>query len=543
MADAFQITQPAADAPFTPLGFDRGTYFYLAAGTQQVIPLAASAHTKANLLQLAPLHFWESEFPGRQGVNCDMATNALMRWCEARGVFSPTIMRGRGAWYDAGRIMVHLGDRVLVDGVPVKPGRVDSRFVYEARVPMRADMSNPLTAEEAHRFQQLLHMLPWEKPMHATLAAGWCVVAHIGGVLSWRPHIWVIGRRGSGKTHVMSRIIRPVLSDNVLHAQGETSEAGLRQSLGIDALPVLFDEAEGPDARANDRVQNVLSLVRQSSSETGGKILKGTTGGRSMEFNVRSCFAFSSINANIVQQADRSRVTVLELNQDHAKHAFADILKAEADLLTDDYIRRFYARSLAMAATIRHNAAAFTAAAASVLREQRAGDQIGTLLAGAYALTSDDEVTAQQAEAWVQRQDWTEQREEAQSQSDEFALLQYLMEQRIRLNCSLGLREYPLGMLVQFATKAGAQETAISQDAAREAIEGYGFKLSGDERSVYVSNTHSLIARMLNGTPWAVNWGRILKRLPGAIGSGAVRFAGSVSRATQIPLDAIGVSG
>jgi putative DNA primase/helicase len=528
------------DRPFTPLGFDHGVYYYLASGTQQVTGLTASQHSKANLIQLAPLQYWEREFPAKKGAEWDVAMNTLMRQCEARGVFSPSILRGRGAWYDDGRVMVHLGDQVMVDNDPFKPGRVPSRFVYEARLAMRADVSNPLTAQEAQKYVKLLEMAAWEKPIYATFAAGWCAVAHIGGVLTWRPHIWVVGRRGSGKTHVMSKMIRPVLGDNLLHAQGDTSEAGLRQSLGIDSLPVLFDEAEGPDQRSNERVQNVLSLVRQSSSETGGKILKGTISGRSMEFAIRSCFAFSSINANIMQQSDRSRVTVLELNQEHGKHSFADILKAEADLLSDEYVQRFYARSLAMASTIRHNAEAFAAAAATVLGEQRAGDQIGTLLAGAFSLESDALVTAAEAEAWVAKRDWTEQREEAHSQSDEKMLWKYLLERRVSVNTSRGREDIQVGKLIHYGCGGSSAYSPISVDDAQKVLLTIGMRIGIEQQSVLVSNSHSRIKEMLEGTAWAHNWSRVLKRLPKAEASNSAiyfGFKGSESRAVQVQID------
>lgn len=537
--EIYEPTQAPKEAvsnePFTALGFDKGTYFYLAAGTQQVVSLSPSAHTKLNLLQLAPRVHWEREYPDRNGADWEAAADHLMRLCERRGVFSPSIMRGRGAWYDAGRIVVHLGDRVLVDGSPSRPGRVASRFVYEAGVPMQADISSPLTAAEASQYLKLLEKLSWKDPMSGALAAGWCVVAHIGGVMSWRPHIWVVGGRGAGKTYAVSKVLRPVLGDNVLHAQGDTSEAGLRQTLGLDSLPVVFDEAEGQDKNANDRIQAILSLVRQSSSDTGGKILKGTTGGRAMRFDVRSCFAFSSINANLVQQSDRSRVTVLELVARNDAAAFADIEKTVADLLTDEYAGRFYARSLTMAATIRANARAFAAAAATVLGEQRAGDQIGALLAGAYSLTSDKAVTAVEAEAWVSAQDWTAQRDEVQSQSDEGALWQHIIEQRIRVN---GGHEFSVGQLIERAVTPAEHDAIVTQPTARETLASYGLKVTDDGAAMLVSNNHAQIKRLMAGTPWPVNWGKVLQRLPGAEAyAKAVYFCGSTSKAVRIPIN------
>jgi putative DNA primase/helicase len=271
-------------------------------------------------------------------VQWDAAVNALLRSNERLGFFTTSKIRGRGAWYDEGRVVIHLGDQVLVNGISHKPDRVDSEFIYEAGLKMRADIEHPLSSKEAVRFAQLCEVLPWDKPIYARYLAGWCVLAHIGGALTWRPHAWIVGGKGSGKTHTMSCIVRPILGDNCLFVQSESTGAGIRQNLAHDALPVLFDEAEGEDQFAVQRMQTILALVRQSSSDTGGVIAKGTPTGKAQSFNVRSCFAFSSINATIIQQSDKSRLTLLELSSDNFKIPLADLVKMEAEILTPNYI-------------------------------------------------------------------------------------------------------------------------------------------------------------------------------------------------------------
>jgi putative DNA primase/helicase len=77
-----------------------------------VVELSAGAHTKNNLLSLADLSFWASNFDtGKRGAfDVDAATNAMMRACAKKGIFSMELLRGRGAWWDDGRIVVHCGD-------------------------------------------------------------------------------------------------------------------------------------------------------------------------------------------------------------------------------------------------------------------------------------------------------------------------------------------------------------------------------------------------------------------------------------------------
>jgi putative DNA primase/helicase len=525
------------DAPFRCLGKDKENYFYFSEDTQNIHSLTPAAHSKNQLMSIADFNYWRMTFPKGKTADFDLdaAVNAMMRGCSRVGFFNAKRIRGRGAWYDEGRVVVHLGNRVIVNGKELSPARVKSKFIYERGEDMAADLSSPLGNRDAYKFVALLDMLSWDRPIYAKLAAGWCVVAHIGGVLKWRPHVWVIGQKGSGKTYVMSNVIKPVLGDNHLFFQASSTEAGIRQELGSDSLPVLFDEAEGEDQRAHENIQRVLQLVRQSSSDTGGRITKGTPGGKALRYDVRSCFAFSSINANLVQQSDKSRVTVLELNSDKPRFPFNEITAAEAELLTEDYIRRFYARAIALAPIVRDNAVTFARAAATALGEQRAGDQIGTLLAGAYALHSDKMISLDDAIAWVEAQDWSETKDEIKGMSDQGALWSYLLQQKLRVKQAAGTEtEVPVGLLIDVSR--ALVDGAINADTARERLMQNGFKVDGGK--LFISNTSPHIGKMLQGTPWATNWSRVLKRLPNAHPAGVIYFgySGSESRAIEVPL-------
>ena len=519
------------DIPFRALGFDNQTYYYLSLGTQQVMALTPSGHVEANLHAIAHRTYWEREYSDRNGPNYKTAAHDMIWMCHAKGIFSPEVIRGRGAWYDQGRIVLHMGDIVYVDKTPCAPVRVPSTFVYEQARPMRADIDNPATVGEASEFLKLVQMMPWQTDMEALYVAGWCALSHIGGVLNWRPHIWVVGSKGSGKSHVMSQVIRPILGDNCLFVVGETTEAGIRQSLKHDSIPVLFDEAEGEDARSVDRLQRILGLVRQSSSETGGRIAKGTANGTALSFQIRSPFAFSSINASLVQQSDKSRVTVVELKPDKRKHGLDELLAAEARVLTEQFITRFYARSISMAATIRANALVFAKAVAAVMGEQRAGDQIGTLLAGAYSLVSDNLITFEKAAEWVQKHDWDETREEVQGQSDEQMLLNHLLQQVTRFQTEMTTTERTIGELVDIVRRFEP-----GHEHATKTLGRIGLRWSDD--GLLVSNTADGVKRLLKGTPWSVNWSKVLKRIEGARPAGVTYFgfSGSDSRAVWVPM-------
>jgi len=84
----------------------------------------------------------------------------------------------------------------------------------------------------------------------------------------------------NGKTWLVDNIIAPALGDSSLTVQSNSTEAGIRQRLKQDARPVIFDEAEGESQHARQRMQAVLELARQASSDGVAEIAKGTAGGK-----------------------------------------------------------------------------------------------------------------------------------------------------------------------------------------------------------------------------------------------------------------------
>jgi putative DNA primase/helicase len=534
--------------PFQVLGYNQGSYFYLPRGSRQVVELRAKHHTKLDLLTLAPHAYWERAFPGPSGPRWDLAANALIRRCERAGVYDTARVRGRGAWWDTDRAVLHLGDVLVDGGVPtpimdLQPGA----YIYEAAAPMPVRLGAPMPAREAHRLVEILELANWERPISAKLLAGWITVAPICGALNWRPHVWVTGPAGSGKSWILDRIVRHMTAHIALAVQSETTEAGLRQVLGNDARPITFDEIEGDDERAQQRIQNVLALARQASSETGATIIKGSPLGVAKSYRIRSCFIFSSIGVGLQRHADETRVSVLSLEWRNPKdpavaRRFAQLEQLVAEVLTDDYVNAFNARAIRLVPTIRANARIFAAAGAAVIGSQRLGDQIGVLLAGAYALHSDGLIDMAAARAWVGEQDWSEQ-QTVQETSDELACLHRILEHTVRVATVKGPADRSVGELIEVAAEKRVDHLTAAD--AHDHLLRLGIRVdrngAHDREDVFVvAGTHTGIERILAETPWSRGWGRILRRVPGAAATeGAVRFAGVQSRGTEIPLSLV----
>lgn len=534
--------------PFQPLGLDHGRYFYLARGARQVYELSGAGHTKAGLMTLAPLQYWEREYPSKGGANWDMAANALIRMSEKAGVYDAMRVRGRGAWWepDAKRAVLHLGDRLIVGGSEHDVTAYKSRFIYEAAPPLRIQAVDPLPSSEAIQLVEICKLLPWEKSIHALLLAGWCVVAPVCGALKWRPHVWMTGPSGVGKSWIYEQILVKCLGEVALAAASETTEAGLRQVLGTDARPIVFDEAEGETAKAQARIANVLALMRQSSSETSAAIYKGTAGGEGQRFITRSCFAFSSIGVGLQQHADQTRVTVLPLQLDmkktkeeRAAHFNQVIEPLHLKTITPEFVDRLHARTVSLVPTIRANAETFAVAGAAVIGTRRLGDQIGALLAGAYSLHSNKEISLEDARAWIKKHDWTDETH-AQEQRDEIACLQHLLQHVLGVQTEKGRLDRSIAELISRITGDGPIDMLMPADIAHDVLRRHGIRIDGETNALVISNSHTGLARVLANTPWARNWRLILRRLPGAASVGPMRFGGSPpERAVAVPIGVV----
>ena len=165
------------------------------------------------------------------------------------------------------------------------------------------------------------------------------------------------------------------------------------------------------------------------------------------------------------------------------------------------------------------------------MSEQRAGDQIGTLLAGAWSLRSDDLVSFEEASAWVAKHDWTDQKTEVASQSDEKSLVDFLLQQIVKVQTATGQRDRTIGELVD-----EVRHSEFDSEIASRTLGRLGMKV--EDGGVLVSNTADGIKRLLKATSWSVSWSKILRRLPDSRVAGVTYFgfSGSESRAVWVKI-------
>jgi hypothetical protein len=405
---------PAAEAqpepePYQVLGWcvDRRKVWYRHRQTAQIA--SAVPYGQAELLKLAPLAHWWDTYPIKnidgEVIRCNwaQAANDIARAADDAGVFEPDQVRGRGVWIDDRRVVWHLGDRLEVDGVETPLADLRSRSQYGLMPALPIDPKvAPLDDDHGRHILQVLKDCGWQGPSDHLHLAGYTVLSNVGGALRKRPGLQVSSPYGSGKSDVIENGILP-LQGGIGRISSGSTEAGIRQLIGRDALPCTIDESEAEDGRKREAQ---LRLVRLSFD--GKDQVKGTPSGEAMTFCLRSSLALAGINAPIDNPADRSRIAVIGRRMMPADQ-WNEVSRRRDSLITDEIGQRLIRRTVSNLPALLKNIATMGRVISGQMASNeggRAGDTYGALLAGAHHLTSTEVLTDSAALDWLDSVGW-----------------------------------------------------------------------------------------------------------------------------------------
>ena len=526
--------------PVTPLGTHNGMFFYLDT-VGQLRDLKARDHGNKDLLALfAPrTEFLHSEWPRMNdrgvvtGWRPEEAGEALMNSCAVAGVWNALDrVRGRGAWRaEDGSLVMHCGDAVLMGGA-WWPSGMHGEHVYPAAPAVARPMERAAGPAEIDKLLTLLRTWRWNRPLiDPILLLGWMAAAMIGGALDWRPLAWITGDKGTGKS-TLHALIKGVMGGALVWTS-DASEAGIRQTLGHQSVPVIVDEAEADDD--NRKLQSLVKLARQASS--GGKIVRGGADHQAQDFAARSCFMLSSILIPPLQGQDRSRMAVLELLP--LKAGPEPAMEAEWMRAVGHVMRRRlvdgFPRLNATLAVFR-----------DMLKEQghgaRGADQFGALLACADLLLNDappSPADVARLAPLVGASELTETREDT---PDSDRCLQHLLTSSVMLDGGAKPQT-----VAHWVARAAAELSNDSMDdrPGERALGVIGMRVQQSRigaQWLAVAVAHQGLARLFQGTHWQARsgangvWGQSLARLPGVSANVAVRVGGVPVKCNRLPL-------
>lgn len=511
-----------------PLGYGQGEFIFRLQDTRQITRITApQLAVQANLFSLAPKSFWEEHY-GVQlktgGIRIDVASavDGLIQACRAKGVILPSNFRGIGLWRE--------GDRLVPNFTTNVPESRD--YLY---IPPRQQVDLRRETLDIESIREFFQRMSWAVPNAGDVVLGWCMIAPLAGALEWRPHVAITGAAQSGKSTLIkgvSNLLRPL----ALTIEGNSTEAGIRQSIGCDARPVVIDEFETENSQDANRVGRVVRLMRSASSATG-ETTRGTPEGKALRFNLRAAFMIGAINLYRVSAADTSRIIRLELKA-HASDQnsrrriieLQEYLAAVAPAFCQFAIDQAENTITSIAVLHRH----------MKVIQARQADNMAAVLAGLWVALMGRAIRDDEAPDFLDAYDGIiREHGEAVTSDDAVECLNALLTHPIHLG--QGMLRTMGSVLAE--TLAEVAKPGAGRPTHYDLLAVHGIRI--DDGGFVVANLHVGATKIYASTRWAGGqWSQALSRLPGAKKVEPTRFgAGARSRGTWLPAGLVEESG
>lgn len=402
--------------PVRPLGKKKSVLYFMDPN-DEFVELSATKLSQQgeidNLFGSALGYLWS--FYGKQSSNGELRIKyedvrrhligACGRIVGRTGLFDPMRkVRGRGAWRTEGGVLVlHLGSRLWIGGQEHELGE------YEGHVYARdVDLSPPAASDAfsddlaalffdagqlegedpskipARWLLKAMRTWNWKRPdLDPLLVLGYVVCVFMGAALKWRPAIYPIGDKASGKSSLLA-LIKSVLGDRLMDL-ADPSGPGIYQSLGLAAIGVWADEFEQEGESASDaRAASVMRLARYASD--GKNVVRGGAEGVPTNYQARGTFGFTGINPPPMKPAELSRLAMPMLQKLPDASAKAPEL---TQTLGDELGRHLLRRIVDQWAQWPDVLTAWRGVLLSHGHDSRAADTFGTLLAAAHLVLND----------------------------------------------------------------------------------------------------------------------------------------------------------
>lgn len=508
--------------PVKPLGRDGDEFFFLnASGGVSVLSPSASGKAHIDALFAGQWMYlvwaWGRVTWGKGGptyqenYEAEKARRALFDAATLKGPWNMVDnVRGRGAWKgDDGRLILHVGDQLLIDGViPQELGEYEGKlYPGRPRTPRPAIALQPAGPESCGRQAlDLLKTWNWSRPeLDPLLMLGWICAAMVGGALDWRPTLFVTGDKATGKS-TLQGTSQAILGDATVHAV-ETTAAGIYQVLKQDSLPVTLDELEA-DANVS-KVKAVIELARVASS--GGRMLRGGQDHSGRQFDLRCPFMFSAINPPPLQPQDRSRMAILNLKKlGKRKKAKSGIDRSELHQLGTELMQRvatWWPRLPDLLDAFRERLMDDELGR----HDGRGADTFGTLAAFAHIALNDEMPTPAELAEWARLLDAGE-LAELESADENWAMcLRHLLQAQPDAFRTYASKSVAALLESWSLHKIGdGEDNSTGQVKRRLADVGLGlvFEKGGlgnrfEGGWLFVPNAHQQLNRLFEGSKWA----------------------------------------
>ncbi len=501
-----------ANRPYEPLGYTENEHLYLDREDRRVIRVQFGSFRQSTLLEIAPLAWWGSQglITDAGGVKVAPAQDVLVGESKEAGMHDPGRLRGAGVWRDAEGVVINDGARIITPaGRAVEYREYPSTFYYlKSRNRFGSMSGEQASLEESQAMAQIVLKQRWSNPAMGYCVLGWALIAPFAGVLEWRPHIWITGKRGSGKSYIFDNIIHPLCGPFAHTGSGKDSEAGIRRELRHDARPVLLDEMEPRTRGAQEKVESIIELARNASSDASGSITMADGSG-TVRYIVRSCFAFASVQVAIKGAAISSRFTVCEL-QVADREFMAQSARLVQTMIRDAtyagrYRRRMFARLPQVLSDIRY----LREQLAGMLGDQREADQFAPMLVAAWHAEHDETIQSPAGTRWIAARSGELRELNSDQQTDEQSVIEHILGAQVRTD------ENNSRSVAELLGKISAHGGSSDEDAESH-LSRVGIRLVHNDGvpALAIATRSDRIREYLRGTTYEANYDAQLRRHP-----------------------------
>ena len=517
--------------PVVCLGAEGNQYVLYSTAYKRIHRLTAEKLTLPNLRAIAPRARWEAWlFPERVAAGDEVKRGELVEAVQERiladcgaKMFDASRVRSRGVWPDvAGGWVYNAGAScwwIPADGGHVEQiDHVQGDFVYSVGVALPSPADTPLSDEEGRHLLELMRARSWVMPGAGDVMACWMVAAMLAGVMPICPHVWINAPAGTGKTYLKNDLVA-VLGRYCLPQEGVPTDAGIRQSLKGDSIPVMIDEVErGDNETAGRKIRCLLDLMR-SASYGKDPIIKGGADGNARLYPMKCSFALFSIANCISRDADSSRCLVLHLRRgDKSIQNIWARQNAGRELVqTPGFHGRLMARLLACLPVLLENLSALREHLGKVDGvDSRRAELFAVLLACRHALVSREKMSqeAMQEAAGVM----LAYGEQEEKESDFSRCLGVLLGHVVRVRGQ--------EMTVADACRVmEARADAEAMAACAFSLSAAGMRWRDDLNALQVDTLADKMSRIYTGTQWSNG------KIAPVLAEGCKREKGSISPA------------
>lgn len=243
----------------------------------------------------------------------------------------------------------------------------------------------------------LLNRIHFDSVSAPYLIAGFCVVSQFAKDLWMRPHLWINGLPGSGKSFLINEIMNKLIEDPIRAI--EFSYAGLLMEVSNNSgVPVLLDLDESV---SRENIDAVISLAKAAHSD--GFIVKGSKSGKLKSYSLKSSFAIAANDNKSMLDSDLSRFSVIEIKDVNKAPGFMTFYN---ECITESFCRKFKNHALDSQNIVVLNSHLFESALSSNVSDLdnlRSTRAISLLCAGAYSLFSDELITMPEAKKFIEK--------------------------------------------------------------------------------------------------------------------------------------------